>query len=171
MKKLLSLFLIIFFQMSLVFALAKIDLNTATPDQLNALPGVGDKVASEIIAHRPFKSVDELKEVKGIGDSKFEKLKDLVSVGGAGESTMTTNTNIDRKGKPMRMTQPGMAMGDTVNLNTASQEELERLPGIGMIKAKAIIAARPFASAEDVMKVKGIKQGTYNKIKDHIVVK
>jgi competence protein ComEA len=58
-----------------------------------------------------------------------------------------------------------------VNLNTASQEDLEKLPGIGPTKAKAIINSRPFQSPEDIMKVRGIKEGTYKKIKDFIVVK
>ena len=57
-----------------------------------------------------------------------------------------------------------------VNLNTASKEQLEALPGIGPTKAQAIIDGRPYQKTEDIMKVKGIKQGTYNKIKDKITV-
>ena len=44
------------------------------------------------------------------------------------------------------------------------------LPGIGPVKAKAIVAGRPYAKPEDVMKVSGIKQGIFNKIKDAITV-
>jgi competence protein ComEA len=60
--------------------------------------------------------------------------------------------------------------GAKVNLNTATQAELEALPGIGPVKAKAIVAGRPYAKPEDVMKVSGIKQGIFNKIKDAITV-
>ena len=52
-----------------------IDINTATEKELIALPGVGAKTAKEIVAARPFKTIDDLKNVKGIGDKTFEKLK------------------------------------------------------------------------------------------------
>ena len=57
-----------------------------------------------------------------------------------------------------------------VNVNTAPLEELEALPGIGPVKAKAIVAGRPYEKPEDVMKVPGVKQGIYGKIKDYITV-
>jgi len=51
------------------------DINTATEKELISLPGVGAKTAKEIIAARPFKTIEDLKNVKGIGDKTFEKLK------------------------------------------------------------------------------------------------
>jgi competence protein ComEA len=61
-----------------------------------------------------------------------------------------------------------------VNINTANRAELEALPEIGPVKAQAIIDYRnangPFKSPEDVMKVTGIKEGTYGKIKGLISV-
>jgi len=60
-----------------------IDLNTATAEQLDTLPGVGQVTASRIIAWRsahPFTSVDDLRQVPGIGDRRFATLKDLVTV-------------------------------------------------------------------------------------------
>jgi competence protein ComEA len=64
-----------------------VDLNTATADQLDTLPGVGPSTAAAIIDHRdasgPFASVDELLDVRGIGEAKLEALRDLVTVGGA----------------------------------------------------------------------------------------
>lgn len=64
---------------------AKVDLNTATADQLDALPGVGPATASKIISDRtengPFRSVDDLLRVPGIGAKKFDALKGLVTVG------------------------------------------------------------------------------------------
>jgi competence protein ComEA len=61
-----------------------VDLNTATSDQLDTLPGVGPATAAAIIAYRsehgPFTSVDQLLDVRGIGDAKFAELKDLVTV-------------------------------------------------------------------------------------------
>lgn len=62
-----------------------------------------------------------------------------------------------------------------VNINTASEEELCKIPGIGATRAAAIVAYREnhggFADPEDIMKVNGIKEGTYEKIKDSISVK
>jgi competence protein ComEA len=61
-----------------------VDLNTATVEQLDGLPGVGEVTANRIIAYRsahPFTSVDELLEVPGIGQRRFDQLKDLVTVG------------------------------------------------------------------------------------------
>ncbi|MBU5468920.1 helix-hairpin-helix domain-containing protein [Falcatimonas sp. MSJ-15] len=64
--------------------------------------------------------------------------------------------------------------GSLVNINTASKSELMTLPGIGQAKAEAIIAYREtngeFGSIEDVMKVSGIKNAAYEKIKDCISV-
>ena len=62
---------------------APLDLNTATVEQLDALPGVGEVTAGRIVAYRsahPFTAVDELLEVPGIGQRRFEQLKDLVTV-------------------------------------------------------------------------------------------
>jgi competence protein ComEA len=76
--------------------------------------------------------------------------------------------------KPMGEKEKGaaakLAPGEKVNLNTASKEELDRLPEIGPVKAQAIIDNRPYSKIEDVMKVKGIKQHTFDKIKDNLTV-
>ena len=64
-----------------------LDLNTATVEQLDTLPGVGEVTARRIVEYReahPFTSVDDLRQVSGIGDRRFEALKDLVTVSGAG---------------------------------------------------------------------------------------
>lgn len=61
---------------------APVSLNTATPDQLDTLPGVGPVLAQHIIDYRTqhggFRSVDELREVNGIGERRFADLRDLV---------------------------------------------------------------------------------------------
>jgi competence protein ComEA len=64
----------------------KVDLNTATPADLDALPGIGPVLAQRIVDHRthqgPFRSVDELDDVPGIGPAIFGQLVDLVVVTG-----------------------------------------------------------------------------------------
>ena len=64
-----------------------------------------------------------------------------------------------------------LAPGEKVNINTASKEDLDKLWGIGEVKSQAIIEGRPYEKIEDVMKVKGIKEGEFGKIKDLITVK
>jgi len=63
-------------------ASAPLDLNSATPEQLDALPGIGPATAAKIVAYRQahgsFHSVDELDAVPGIGPARIEQLKGLV---------------------------------------------------------------------------------------------
>jgi competence protein ComEA len=63
----------------------KVDLNTASVEQLDTLPGVGPSTAQKIVADRtangPFRTVDDLLRVPGIGPAKLEALKDLVTAG------------------------------------------------------------------------------------------
>ncbi|MFI6239401.1 helix-hairpin-helix domain-containing protein [Micromonospora sp. NPDC050795] len=65
-------------------AAGPVNLNTATLAQLDALPGVGPVLAQRILTHRDqhggFKSVGDLRQVDGIGDARYEQLKDLVTV-------------------------------------------------------------------------------------------
>jgi competence ComEA-like helix-hairpin-helix protein len=55
--------------------LGRIDINTATEKELKMIPGVGQVMASRIIAARPFRSADDLKKVNGIGDKKYAKIR------------------------------------------------------------------------------------------------
>ena len=61
-----------------------VNLNTATIEQLDTLPGVGEATANKIITYREenggFKSIEDLKNVKGIGDKKFEEIKGNICV-------------------------------------------------------------------------------------------
>lgn len=59
---------------------------------------------------------------------------------------------------------------ELININSATLSELETLTGIGPATAKLIIDGRPYSSIEDIMKVKGIGEATFIKIKDHICV-
>lgn len=57
-----------------------ININSASIDELDSLPGIGQSTAQKIIDARPFSSVEGLLDVSGIGDSKYESIKDLVCI-------------------------------------------------------------------------------------------
>lgn len=62
----------------------KVNINTATQEELDALPGIGPSIAAKIIDYREqngkFNSIEEIKEVSGIGDAKYEKIKDSITI-------------------------------------------------------------------------------------------
>lgn len=60
-----------------------ININTATESELMSLPGIGEVTAKAIIDYReenPFKSIEDIKNVSGIGDSKYDRIKDYICV-------------------------------------------------------------------------------------------
>ena len=63
----------------------KVNINAASVEQLSALPGIGAKLAARIVEHRQksgaFKSVQELMNVKGVGEKNFEKLQPYLTTG------------------------------------------------------------------------------------------
>ncbi|MGQ9800336.1 MAG: ComEA family DNA-binding protein [Candidatus Saccharicenans sp.] len=65
----------------------KINLNTATVAELQTLPRIGPKVAQRIVDYRtqngPFKKVEDIMKVRGIGEKVFNQIKDLITVGEA----------------------------------------------------------------------------------------
>src|SRR5207253_3210313 len=74
---------------------------------------------------------------------------------------------------PVSSAAPASPSAGVVNLNEANAEELERLPGIGPAKAKAIVEhrhAHPFHRVDDLTKVKGIGKKTFAKLRPYLTI-
>ncbi len=167
---------------------APVDLNAASQKELEALPGVGAATAKKIIGGRPWAKVDDLAKV-GVPAKTIESLRPLVTAGAAKPAAAPAASPAAKPASAAPAAKPApaapvaapsaakapdattkLAPGQKVNINTASKDLLDALPGIGAVKSQAIIDARPFAKIEDIMKVKGIKEGEFAKIKDLITV-
>ena len=171
-----------------------VDINSASEKELEAIKGVGPATAKKIVAGRPYKSVDELTKA-GISAKAVEAMKPFVTAGKAqavpvtaaaakaatkatapvsAAATDLTKATKDVKATAAKSTSAAtakLAPGTKININTADQATLEKLPEIGPVKAKAIIDGRPYKTPEDIMKVSGIKGKTFDAIKDFIVVR
>ena len=76
---------------------APINLNTATSDELQQVPGIGPVTAEKILqmrkAYGPFKSVDDLRAIKGIGPKRLEKMRKYLTVGKAAAAAKPANSS------------------------------------------------------------------------------
>jgi DNA uptake protein ComE-like DNA-binding protein len=139
-------------------AAKKVDLNRATPAQLEELPGIGPALAKKIVAHRPYKSVDDLSKA-GISATEIRKINALVTIGPAYDPAPSKEAKpLSKTGKPA-----------LVDLNKATAKQLEELPSVDSGYAKKIMAARPYKTVDDLKKA-GIPSATTARIKSLVTV-
>lgn len=141
------------FGVTAAVAADQIDLNTATVDELQALPGIGPAKAKAIVEGRPYKSFKDFESRNIVAASVAEKIKGQVTVA---------------KAKPAAA--EAAAPADRIDLNTATVDELQALPGIGPAKAKAIAEGRPYKSLKDFESRNIVAASTVEKFKDQVVV-
>ena len=124
---------------------SRIELNTATREEIAMLPGLSVTVADKVIAARPFSSWNELLAKGILTPRDVARIQNHVTVNG----------------------QPVQAR---VDLNTATREELAMLPGLDYPTADKIIAARPFNSPTDLVNRNILNRSQWDRISDRVAV-
>lgn len=111
-------------------ATAAVNLNTATKDELVALPGIGPAKAQAILDYRSkngaFKSIEELKDVKGIGAKRYENIKSDLTVVGA--SAKTAAKPADGSSKPADASSPQRMAKGAVSSTGKGDDSANRKP-------------------------------------------
>jgi competence protein ComEA len=162
---------------------APLDLNKADFAQLRQLPEVGDKLAAAIIDCRRgrggFGSVDELMSVPGIGRAKLERLRPWLYVEDEeappdepGTAPVTVTVKKPATGGTTR-TRKGEGLRGVLDLNTATEDQLRQVDGLGPVLARRIVEARqkqPFRAVEDLLKIPFLKQKTLDKVRPYVAV-
>jgi len=158
-----------------------LDINQATAEQLETLPGIGPVRAAAIVRYRethgPFRQLADLKRVSGIGDKTLEAVKPFLkppdgpTTSSAAANSGTTQTGWAAKPQPAP---PPPDVPPPVNINTATIEELDMLDGIGPALARRIVEYRqqhgPFRTAADIVKVQGIGPSVFQKKRNRLTV-
>lgn len=177
----------------------KLDLNRATAEELESLPGIGTERARDIVAYREshgaFASVKSLDSIPGIGPSTLARLEPFVTITQnpippqettspaapeeVGASSPQEENEIQPAVPTVVQTPIAQIVGtpdaSKININTAEQEQLEQLDQIGEKTAQAIMHYRkqygPFRKPEDLMNVPGIGPKKFELNRDRITVK
>jgi competence protein ComEA len=138
--------------------LGVLDLNSATLEELDLLPGIGPAKAKAILAEKKrrggFTGIDELLDVSGIGEKTLQRLRPYVRVE---SSRVIEVTKAQVVGGTFEASEPVV---EKVHLNHAGPQQLQRLNGVGPKLAERILEDRhkngPYYSPRDFLRVKGI---------------
>jgi competence protein ComEA len=165
----------------------RIDLNRAPRAELLQIPGVGPALADKIEHHRRerggFRSVEELAEVPGIGPATLARLRPWVCVNANDAVALEPKPEVSKPRSPITTSDPSEErkpggkkepnLAAPLDINQATQAELQRLPGIGPKMSQRILDERaraPFKSVDDLRRVSGIGPKTLEKLRPYIRV-
>lgn len=150
-----------------------LDLNRAERAQLVQLFGVGDNLAGRIEAYRAehhgFRTVDELRNVPGVGARMLEKLRPFVYV----EASSRDDEDKPPQNPPPVVAKKKEALAERLDVNHAGVAALQRLPGIGPKRAQAIVETRQkkrFESVDDLRRVPNIGPKTLERLRPLVTV-
>lgn len=152
----------------------KVDVNSAEAEEIARLPRIGMSLAKRITEDRrvrgPFRGMDELDRVPGIGPALLAQLADRVTFRGIGVPGDSANPRtLGAYAPPPQGSTEGL-----LDLNSASLKDLVALPGIGMARARAILAYRrsngSFAAVSDLGRVPGFSQSLVDRIASYLAV-
>lgn len=124
------------------------ELNEASAEQLALLPGIGEKLAEDIITYRSsiggFRNIEELMNVSGIGESKFETVREYIYVTDPVYDVPVSEEQPSEELPPEEETEhiPTLEEIAPLDLNTATKEELMLLPHVDETIAERIISFR-----------------------------
>jgi len=158
----------------------RINLNFATQAELLLIPGIGEQLAERILKVRSelglFKSFDELRGVSGIGPAKLAVLRDWVYISSESAKVGVEPHRVlavEASPRAVAKSKKASTLTEPIDVNSASAEQLMRIPGIGPKISQRIISQRdqkPFQTVADLRRVPGIGAKTLDKIKPYVTV-
>lgn len=149
-----------------------VDLNSATAADIARLPRIGMSLAKRIVADRgsrgAFRGLDDLDRVPGVGPGVLALLGGRVRFGGGGASAPPRGDGANPRISGAYATTPKLPSGEPIDVNSAAEADLATLPGIGRVRARAIVAYRreagPFAAVSDLVRVPGFSQSLVRRL-------
>ena len=113
--------------------------------------------------------IEDIKNVKGIGDVKFEAMKDQITVGDVSQGLSEEITeSVDAEQEANQIISG--CSDDQISINAAPKEDLLQIKHIGESRAKELTQLRPFSSLDDLSRIKGISDGRVKDIKEQGLV-